>query len=359
MKKYFISYTNIIMRNILLIFFLLFATTVIHAQTDTRKFIKTASLCPIDISILSTQDLLRQKTLDTTIHLIKLTDLTKITNETGAIIKQNDTSFIKKIDTIYKFSVLSKPGMVFTIERTIGSFTVIKFWSFRQSKKTKSISQYKHYSRDTNIGNYIPPVISEIKKNTVIPNIQQNSTSSYDTINVDPTLDFYLVKTDELMSSSLEFVGKKDTWSLGLMYLPVKVRPFATRSGAFDFTSEFSLGTTFSWTFYHNNISDRTISLIIYTGVSSIKVDSATSGSNNILYSTNPSIVAFSPAIGLTMIRNGIQLGLAIGIDFPANQLQKTWIYRNMPWISLSAGVNIFNLNQGSSNRAAHNNKSD
>lgn len=106
-------------------------------------------------------------------------------------------------------------------------------------------------------------------------------TDSKDTVNIDPTKDYYLVKTEDLIAKSEEFDHKKGAFNIGIMYLPVKLRPFATTSGFFDFTSQVSLGTSFSWTIYQNKINDLTTNLVLFTGISSIKIDSASSGTHD------------------------------------------------------------------------------
>ena len=156
-----------------------------------------------------------------------------------------------------------------------------------------------------------------------------------------------MIKTADLNGKAEDFDYKVDAWNVGAMILPVKIRPFATTSGAFDFSSNVNLGISFSWVMHHNIRNDWTANLLIYLGGSSIKLDSLTAGDPN-FKPTGQLSAAFSPAAGVYWEKKGIQLGIATGMDFLIGGLQKSWVYRGMPWLSLTAGINIFNLSNNS-----------
>jgi len=310
-------------------------------------------MCPINYGTISTLGLTNESQI--TIKIITKDSITFSQNQSippGAKLTNVPNQF-KIVDTTFGYSVLSAKGLAFDVVQQIGTFSIIKLWNYkRSSSKTKDqISEYTFYENyySENVYNLIPKQITGIRP------LELDSTNSSNK-SVDPSKDYYLVKTDDLNEKSEEFDYEAGTWNLGSMYLPVKLRPFATKSASFDFTSDFAVGTSVSYTFHHNIKNDWTTNLLIYAGVSSIKVDSAVA--NDLptnAYKTTQNITAFSPAIGLYWEKANIQIGFVVGMDFPAGTLQKTWVYRNMPWIGLSAGVSLFKITNNTSSKAGNN----
>ncbi|HEX5153379.1 MAG TPA: hypothetical protein VFW07_18145 [Parafilimonas sp.] len=268
---------------------------------------------------------------------------------TASVAHVNDTIPIITIDMPAKY--------VFDIIRTTGSYTIIKFWEPKTSNT--DISNYEYYSKYANAGstkNVKDVNYSKVNIERVISTGSTDTTPSKKLI-VKNTKDYYLVKTTELLSNSEDFVDQRNAWNVGAMFLPVKLRPFASKSGFFDFTNDISIGASFSWTIKQNLQTDATVNLLLYAGVSSVKVDSAIANfpkEDSILaksYVQAQNITAFSPAIGIYWQKKNIQLGIVTGMDFLAGKVQKNWVYRGMPWIGLAAGVSIFNIttNKGSS----------
>lgn len=269
-----------------------------------------------------------------------------------------------KKDTSFNYAILSKKGIVFETIQQIGSFTVIKLWKYPNSsqKNSKQISEHARFSYiyDKNVkkmNNF--KQIDGIELLTDLNTSQKDALklnyifaeNTLDSIYVDPSRDYYLVSTEDVNGKSQEFQYKKGAWNVGAMYLPLKLRPFSTSSGFFDFVSDFSVGTSLSFTLKQNLITGLTTNLIFYAGVSSIKVDSAIAADpSNSTFKQSQNITAFSPAIGMYWEKNNIQIGFVVGMDLPSRNLQKTWVYRNMPWIGLSAGITLFKLTNNSGN---------
>ncbi len=340
-----------------LILFVCFAI-IAKAQDKPRKFVKTIALCPIDISKISTQTLEEQSTIkiESKTVLLKVGDRV----EAKGFITENKDS-IKTVDTTYKYYVLSQVGLVFSVEQQVGSFSIIKIWDYSK-QNNKNISEYSYYDKIKNTLNANSKVFIPIKingKRNVDDRANTNTLkkNGIAETKVDPTKDFYLVKTDELLSKSEEFEYKQGTLNVGIMFLPIKLRPFSTNgNGNFDFTSELNLGTGISFTAWHNIKKDYTTNIVLYTGISSTKIDSALvtdSTAKNYRQAQNTTV--FSPALGLYWEKKGIQIGFLIGMDFPTRNLQKSWVYRNMPWISLSAGISIFKLTNNTSTTTGNN----
>lgn len=337
---------------------LLIITLFLSAQEKPRRIIKTVTLCPIDISTISTRPLNEQSSIHFKESCIPVEANATIT-KVGKI--SSDKTTLTATDTVYNYAVLLSDKLIFNIERQIGTFSIIKLWRY-SDPSSDAISQYQYYKLDTSKQAFLPEKISTIKKVTLsVPEqknykqtraILSNKNDGNDTlVEVDPTKNYYLVKTEELMNASEEFDYKQGALNIGIMYLPVKLRPFARESGFFDFTSQLSLGTSVAWTVKQNKRNDLTTNLVLYTGISTIKIDSASSGTHDSTYKTAQNIAAFSPALGIYWEKKGIQLGFVIGYDFPASKLQRTWVYRNMPWISITAGINLFNVTANSSNK--------
>jgi len=343
------------MKNLILVI-CIFVLNNVRAQDKPRKFNKPVVICPIDYGILTTSGITSSNLISTiqvktyTIQLVEGNSIPR-----NAIFIDGSKS-VQVTDTIFKYSLIAAQDIVFDVIQNIGSFSLIKIWDFKTNDTSKAQLTENDVANFINNGNNsitIPKQMKGIRKLTapekqlLKKNISFDSSLDYQ---VDPSKDFYLIKTDDINSKSADFEFKKNSWNIGLMYLPIKIRPFATKSGLFDFYSDLSIGTSFSWTICQNIKNDWTTNLLIYTGVSSIKVDSLISGGDTAFFKGPLNITAFSPAIGLFWEKKGIQFGFAIGMDFLTRSLQKTWVYQGMPWLSLTAGLNIFNLTNKSSN---------
>ena len=54
--------------------------------------------------------------------------------------------------------------------------------------------------------------------------------------------------------------------------------------------------------------------------------------------------------------KNGVQLSLLCGVDLPSGNIQKKWVYRNMPWLGLGVGVGLFKINNENKSSVEMNN---
>lgn len=323
------------------------------AQNKPRKFKTPVVMCPVDYGILIRQG----------ITPVSLSSTISVTTFKQTLIKGNPVppnarltatnNVVEVTDTLFTYTITANAGTAFNVIRTVGSFTLIKLWRFSESeeKDSSQISEYmlasRLYKKDNNSN--IPANLQGVRSLTKSEkNEVESSTGSTQIQKVDPSKDFYLIKTDDLDKYSEEFEYRKNAWNIGIMYLPVKLRPFATRSGMFDFVSDLSVGTSFSKTIHHNFINDMTTNLLLYAGLSSVKVDSLISGGDSAFFKKPQNILSFSPAIGMYWEKKGIQVGFVLGMDFLTGSLQKNWSYRGMPWFALTAGVNLFKLTNNS-----------
>ena len=343
------------MKQLTLLFTAILAFGQNFAQDKPRRFTKPATICPVNYGTISTNGITNatQATIDIQVTATTLAAGQKL----PANAVSNGGANITITDTTFKYKMISQKGLVFEVIQEIGSFSLIKFWPYPAKKGT--ISEYAFYNDMTAAAvaaaTPVPKRINGIQKIEAAQAGLLRAGSAITTSSlIDPSLDYYLIKTSELASKSEEFEYLTGSWNVGLMYLPVKLRPFATKSGAFDFSSNINLGVSFSTALHQNLNNDMTTNLVGYIGVSSIKIDSLMANDTT-FKQAGQETVAFSPAVGLYWQKKAVQLGFVVGMDFVSGKLQKSWIYRGMPWISITAGINIFNLTKNTSSKEGNN----
>lgn len=325
------------MKKKLLLFTLLF-TVFAWAQTnrfEKPRYLKSSTfLCPIDMS----KSYLKGGVIVNNTATIAI-DSSKIITEDKKDINGAKVQLQKKIkDTLLIKTVFIEKGYAFDVVQEIGSFSIIKFWDLKTSTGRSLLKSIKYKGVDTDYSNFdLSKDYGSLKVNGLV------ATEGDKKINLTET--FYIVPTKTLLNNSKEFDNKNNTWNIGLLVMPVKIRPFATESGQFDFSDGVSVGTTLSWTVHHNFRTNFTHNLLLYVGISSYTADSTKIKEVRNDYK----IAAFSPAVGWMWERNSVQLSLLAGIDFPAGNIQKNWVYRNMPWFGLGIGIGLFKIDSDKS----------
>jgi hypothetical protein len=321
------------------LFQFLFATllsTSLLAQSDNSKshYLKNPTVfTPVDITKIYTKYGLIQGnrlTLDT-VNKIQELKIQESDSSKTSIAK------IKIIDTVFKCPITIESGYAYNIIQEIGTFTIIKFWPIKENKAVGLLQSFKINKEDNS--KKMDVSLCDTLKSLKIDGLRLKTIDSSKTA-FDLTQSYYIVKTAVLKSNSVEFENKKGLWNIGLLVLPVKVRPFATKSGQFDFADGFSVGTTFSWTVHHNWKTNFTHNFLLYVGISSYTADSSKLNEQRNDYK----IATFSPAIGWMWEKNNVQLSILAGIDFPSGNLQQKWVYKNMPWIGVGVGIGLFKI---------------
>ncbi len=324
--------------NKLLILVLLVTTTFCLAQTtkfEKPRYLKYATvLCPIDISkSYSVKSLLVSNT-----STIKISESSTLAFE-NKIGEDGKEVKVKKvlIDTLLVKTILIQKGYAFDVVQEIGSFSIIKFWDLKNSTSKSLIEKFKDKKIKKEDVKF-----SKFKLDNDYNSLEFKGLVATDKVdNFDLTETYYILPTKTLLNNSKEFEDKSDAWNIGLLVMPIKIRPFATESGQFDFSDGVSVGTTLSWTLHHNFKTNFTHNLLLYVGISSYTADESKIKETREDYK----IATFSPAIGWMWEKNGVQLSLLTGIDFPAGSLQKNWVYSNMPWFGMGIGVGLFKIN--------------
>lgn len=129
---------------------------------------------------------------------------------------------------------------------------------------------------------------------------------------------------------------QKYAFTLGSVITPLKLR-----FSPFDFSKDFSIGSTFGVKYTQSDFASVSFSGLIGIGVSSVSLDSFyTAGKSKSKQET----LAFTPSIGLMLEFGNAQVGVFSGIDMlsSTNPLFDHYIYKNKPWISIGLGYSIF-----------------
>lgn len=257
----------------------------------------------------------------------------------GNPITIKDTTVVKHSDTFLLAAIPLKQGVAFDVVKTIGNYSIIRLWP-RNINETIVANLNEVAAAVKSSGKF--------KVSGVLGKITSGTSAS---TNVELSTFDYIVPTSILLNNSVEFENKFHQWNIGVLAMPVKVRPFATESGQFEFLDGVSLGTTFAWTLGQNRMTGRTASIFLYAGLSSFTVDSSKIKDVRDDYK----LTTFSPGVGFLIEKSKIQLSLMTGFDFPAGQIQQKWVYRNMPWVSVGLGFSLFKIANDESTKTGTN----
>lgn len=330
---------NTIFIGLLLIGINSFAQT---TQFEKPRYLKHATLlCPIDITkSYSKEGLIGANT--STVSIIEKNSFEEKTDLEGKLVK------LPKVlkDTILVKNILIDNGSAFNVVQQIGSFSIIKFWKLSESSG-KGLLKTLNSKFKTDTISKSELIVEKNYANLKITGLLAENQNEV----IDLSKSYYIVPTKTLINNSTEFENKSGLWNIGLLVLPVKIRPFSTESGQFDFTSGFSVGTTFAWTVHHNWKTNFSHSFLVYGGISSYKADESKIKE----FREDYTIATFSPALGWMCEKNNVQLGLLVGIDFPAGNLQQKWVYRNQPWFGIGIGIALFKINSDEQTKSGEN----
>jgi len=131
------------------------------------------------------------------------------------------------------------------------------------------------------------------------------------------------------------------SFTLGSVITPLKLR-----LTPFDFSKDFTIGSTFGVKYQKSDLAPVSFSALLGLGVTSVSLDSfSTSGAIRNRQET----LAFSPSLGVMLEFGNAQIGVFTGVDMlsSSNILFDRYIYKNQPWVSLGLGYSIFNANSG------------
>lgn len=130
-------------------------------------------------------------------------------------------------------------------------------------------------------------------------------------------------------------------FTLGSVITPIKLR-----ISPFDFSKDFTIGSTFGVKYTKSDFAPVSFSGLVGIGVSSVSLDSF---STNGKVRTRQETLAFTPSLGVMLEFGNAQIGLFTGIDMLSsnNNIFDNYIYKNKPWISIGLGYSIFTASAG------------
>lgn len=187
-------------------------------------------------------------------------------------------------------------------------------------------------------------LLIEVKKDTCIIrfliNSKKNKKKRLDFS--DDDIEFYKyfkITKAQLDYKSIPANTQQFAFTLGSVLTPLKLR-----FTPFDFSKDFTIGSTFGIKYTKSDLASVSFSGLVGLGVSSVSLDSfSTRGKTKSRQET----LAFTPSLGVMLEFGNAQIGLFTGIDMlsSTNPLFENYIYLNKPWISLGFGYSIFTGN--------------
>lgn len=341
------------MKTKLLLLFLIGCLGFVQAQTgkfEKPRYLKFGTfVCPVDMANSYNGKGLFDNKVTTELK-------SKIVSE---IVGEEKLTITKKAnDTILLKTIFIEKGYAFDVVQQIGSYSIIKFWNLKDATATSLFGTLKENNQNVKIMSAQKSKSANEKDSFAALDLSKDISNykieglvaSNGKENIDLSKTYYVVPTKTVENNSTEFESKTNQWSIGILALPVKTRPFATKSGQFDFSSGFSVGTTLAWTVHHNWQTNFTHNILLYAGVSSYKAEKSKLYSNPVVSDETETIATFSPALGYMWEKHNVQLTLLAGVDLPAGKIQKEWVYRNMPWLGIGVGIGLFKIDNEKDN---------
>ncbi|OYU95821.1 MAG: hypothetical protein CFE21_11840 [Bacteroidetes bacterium B1(2017)] len=146
---------------------------------------------------------------------------------------------------------------------------------------------------------------------------------------------YYLITKFQFEFKSYPLGSSDYDLVFGSIYTPIKVR-----SNPFDFSKDFTIGSTFGLRRNLDREKQLGIDLLIGIGLSSVSLDSfSTSGK---VYKPID-VLAFTPALGLVAEIGNAQVGFFCGSDMlnAQNGVRYDWIYQGKVWWSFGIGYTL------------------
>jgi len=146
---------------------------------------------------------------------------------------------------------------------------------------------------------------------------------------------YYLITKFQLEFKAIALGSSDYDLVFGSVYTPIKVR-----SNPFDFSKDFTVGSTFGVRRNLDREKQLGIDILIGMGLSSVSLDSfSTSGR----LARPIDILAFTPALGLVAEIGNAQVGIFCGTDLlnSQNGVKYDWIYQGKIWWSFGIGYTL------------------
>lgn len=157
---------------------------------------------------------------------------------------------------------------------------------------------------------------------------------------------FYCIKSADYKEPAIR--KRYKTWlynakpNVGTLVVPIKFRPKQGNIPS-DFTTDFTLGSSFGYSFRMSHYQPNYLSIVGVFGVTSVGVDSLTT--EGFVKQPNTKLSAVTPGIGLIIEISGFQIGAVVGWDFVGGTTGQKWVYNNKPWFSFGIGYQFLRKN--------------
>lgn len=158
-------------------------------------------------------------------------------------------------------------------------------------------------------------------------------------VNSDDNYQFFCIKAssykEPMITKRYRTWGANCKANTGILVVPMKMRS-ARGSVPFDFTTDFTLGSSFGYSFRTSHYNPNYLSVVASFGITSVGVDSTTTGG----YLTGPktNLAAITPGLGIIMEVSNFQIGAVVGWDIVGGVTGQNWIYNGQAWFSFGIG---------------------
>jgi hypothetical protein len=165
-------------------------------------------------------------------------------------------------------------------------------------------------------------------------------------INSDNNDQFFCIKSEDYKEPAIK--KRYKTWiynskpNIGTLVVPIKMRP-KRDSIPFDFTTDFTLGNSFGYSFRMSHYQPNYLSIVGVLGVTSVSIDSATS--KGTITQSSAKLSALTGGIGIITEISNFQIGAVFGWDVVGGAPGKSWIYNGQTWFSIGIGYQFLRKN--------------
>jgi hypothetical protein len=145
---------------------------------------------------------------------------------------------------------------------------------------------------------------------------------------------YFLLALADMKEKTVPRYNRKASFTAGTVLIPVKMR-----LQKFDFSKDFTIGTTAGVKFRLSNYVRNYINVLAGLGITSVTLDKR---STNGKIKQRTEVPAVSPSLGFVMeFNNTAQAGIFCGCDYISDNENKNLIYHGKLWLSFGLGFTI------------------
>jgi hypothetical protein len=153
---------------------------------------------------------------------------------------------------------------------------------------------------------------------------------------------YFVVSLADFDSKCEPYFSRGYDFTFGVMTIPIKLRARSQKSGSlFEYDEKFNIGISAGIKKSFNSRKDRSVSLLLNTSISNVKIDSLnTKGFQKEATSTG----AFTIATGLVFKQADFNIGFFLGWDKVPGVLGRNWVHYGKPWVGVGIGFSLFSV---------------